>query len=156
MVVMSWKSPVVPAAICLLASQVFGMITRPVPADLFEGVRRGQVAKVRLCVWSGVELNTQERRSGTTALQEAARRGNARIVAMLARAGARPNIADSRGRTPLHEAAAGCHYQIARILVLVGADVNAHSEQGATPLRLAEEVGCAQVSALLRTASGQE
>ncbi|KAK6526951.1 hypothetical protein TWF281_010147 [Arthrobotrys megalospora] len=74
-------------------------------------------------------------RSDVTALALATKRGDARVVKLLLKAGANPNLPCSdylEGRTPLHEACAQGYSDIVQCLLVNGADVNVKTELYAT------------------------
>ncbi|KAJ6151927.1 hypothetical protein N7497_006246 [Penicillium chrysogenum] len=76
-----------------------------------------------------------------TALQAAARSGNANIVAMLIKAGADVNDIDSLGQTPLHRAAYYKHLDVITCLIENGADIEAIDSEGYSPVLFAAQMG---------------
>ncbi len=90
----------------------------------------------------GAEVNGKDPQSGITALHVAVQRGNAEIVRLLIKRGARVNIPDNAGDTPLHAMALNYNYrenheQIIDILLRAGADINRKNNRGRTPLHKA-------------------
>jgi ankyrin repeat protein len=85
------------------------------------------------------EVNASED-NDATALHYAinAVNGN-RIVEILLKAGADPNIPDACGETPLHHAAWGGKAEIALMLLAAGASRAAMSKDNKTPFQLAEQ-----------------
>ncbi|MCA8927077.1 MAG: ankyrin repeat domain-containing protein [Alphaproteobacteria bacterium] len=83
-------------------------------------------------------------------LHDAVIAGDADMVRMLLRAGARADTADIAGLTPLHYAAALGKADAIPLLIGAGADPNARDARGVTPLHLAAASGrTGSVKALL-------
>ncbi len=70
------------------------------------------------------DINATEKDRGDTALMFAAIYGNEKVVEILLKRGANPDLTDEHGRTALMKAAQGCHTKVMRLLLEYGADVN--------------------------------
>lgn len=80
---------------------------------------------------------------------EAARHGQQDTVLVLLRAGAKPDLADTRGWTALHAAAAEGHADVIRLLLDHGAEPVPRDHAGESPLDLARQADRAEITALL-------
>ncbi|KAJ2713196.1 hypothetical protein H4R19_002376 [Coemansia spiralis] len=69
--------------------------------NLREMAALGNLKAVRAYIRGGVDVNSQNKMNGWTALHWACIRGNRDVVEFLVRAGADAGIADSKGKTPL-------------------------------------------------------
>ena len=85
----------------------------------------------------------------TSALHDAAHRGDAPLVRSLLHNGANTNELDWKGSTPLFRACTSGHLLIARLLVDHGADVDMANDDGDTPLTGACREGRHGVAMLL-------
>jgi hemoglobin len=99
-------------------------------------------------------LATIRNRYGRTLLHDASAQGNLRMVELLLRLGADPNVGSPGGRTPLYCVANECHLtgggNIARALVRAGAQVNAPSgAKRCTALHMAARRGNTEVAEAL-------
>ena len=97
------------------------------------------IAEVRALIDDGAPLNHQNERgeSSVFAAAEHAVDGytqHARVITILAEAGADVNLADRRGSTPLMRAAWYGHASVLQALVDAGADVTRVNELGDTAL----------------------
>lgn len=85
--------------------------------QLYEAVRKGDVAGVRAALDRGADVNARFR-YGTTALFKAAERGNAEITQILLDRGADVNVKDTfYGATAMTWAIDGKHVQVVRLLL---------------------------------------
>ncbi len=87
-----------------------------------------------------------------TPLHAAARRGDAEMVSLLLKYGARPDTRCCDGDTALGYAAGEGHVQVVQLLLDAGADPTLGSHSG-TPLEVARRVGHQRVVELLETAA---
>ncbi|HEX4229885.1 MAG TPA: ankyrin repeat domain-containing protein [Bryobacteraceae bacterium] len=122
---------------------------------LEEAVRRGQADTVSMLLDAGVPINARFA-SGSTALYDAALKGDNRIVDLLAGRGSDVNERETAsGTTPLYAAAAFGREQAVAILLLWGADPNLVGSNGKTPLHAAESNGYREIAVRLRAAGGR-
>ncbi len=91
---------------------------------------------------------------GRSALHEAARGGDARILIRLLAQGLDPEVADNEGRTPLHLAAGNGRTATVAALLGVGGELEARDHEGRTPLHLAARNGHPAVVKQLLTTGG--
>src|SRR5690348_15648061 len=90
--------------------------------QLFEAVRKGDVAGVTAALDHGADVNAKFR-YGTTALFKAAERGNAEITKILLDRGADTKVKDTfYGATAMSWAIDGKHVQVVRLLLEKNAD----------------------------------
>lgn len=102
-------------------------------------------------VKAGAAVNSHSRNELKAApLQSAAAGGHERIVDMLLKNGADPNVREQGDYTPLHAAAQNGDVATIRILIYGGADLAARSNNGKTPLDLALEAGHGEAAKLLK------
>ena len=83
-------------------------------------------------------------------IQSAASAGHARIVGLLLKHKADPNIREQGGYTPLHAAAQNGDREMIRTLLYGGADLTLQSDDGKLPLDLALAAGHAEAAKLLQ------
>lgn len=120
---------------------------------LAEAVQRGQTGAVQVLLDLGVDVDSRFT-SGSTALYEAALKGDSGIAALLLSRGANVNQReDASGTTPLYAAAAFGRREAVSLLLLWGADPNLVSKDGVSPLKAAESNHFAEIAAELRKAS---
>ena len=100
---------------------------------------------------SGVDVNWQLERTGSTPLWMAAQNGHISAALVLLGCGADPNLARTDdGSTPMCIAAQYGHFDMVKLLLENNANPNqARSNDGATPLYIAVEKGHVDVSELL-------
>ncbi|HSL43015.1 MAG TPA: ankyrin repeat domain-containing protein [Anaerolineales bacterium] len=99
---------------------------------------------------AGAPVNSTSRNTLRAApIQSAAAAGHERIVDLLLKHGADPNIREQGGYTPLHAAAQNGDEDMIRTLLYGGADLLAESDDGKTPLDLARESGHTEAANLL-------
>lgn len=109
-------------------------------------------ACARSLLEKGANPNTRSAaKRGETPLIAAATRGNAQIIKMLLKAGARLEDTDSNGRTPLMAAVDGGSEETVRALLVAGANPSEKDRTGIGPLCLAAENrhGAGIIAALL-------
>lgn len=122
---------------------------------LEEAVRRGQPDTVAMLLDAGVPINARFA-SGSTALYDAALKGENNIVDLLVGRGADVNERETAsGTTPLYAAAAFGREQAVAILLLWGANPRIPSMDGKTPLRAAESNGYRKIAERIRVAAGR-
>lgn len=102
----------------------------------------GHYDVVEYLLKAGAPVNTTSRNPLSAApVQSAAAAGHERIVDLLLKHGADPNIREQGGYTPLHAAAQNGDEDMIRTLIYGGADLLATSDDGRTPLDLAVQAG---------------
>jgi ankyrin repeat protein len=122
---------------------------------LEEAVRRGQADTVAMLLDMGVPINARFA-SGSSALYDAALKGDTQIVDLLVGRGSDVNEREaSSGTTPLYAAAAFGREDAVAILLLWGADPNLVGSNGKTPLHAAESNGYRKIAERLRAAGGR-
>src|SRR5688572_2540868 len=105
--------------------------------DFLQGVRSGDIEKVRYYLDLYPDLVHERFMYGWTALYFACGDGQFDVVRLLLGKGADPNARGEDGETPLHIAAQCGHPGMCRELVERGADLEAESNDGLTPLATA-------------------
>ena len=101
-------------------------------------------------VKAGAPINSTSRNALTAApIQSAVAAGHEKIVELLLKQGADPNIREQGGYTPLHAAAQNGDAAIIRTLLYGGADLALKGEDGKLPLDLALEAGHTEAARLL-------
>jgi ankyrin repeat protein len=102
-------------------------------------------------VKAGAPVNSPSRNDLRAApVQSAAAAGHPRIVELLLKYKADPNVREQGGYTPLHAAAQNGDRETIRALLYGGADLTLRSEDGKTPLDLALEAGHTDAAKLLQ------
>ncbi|MBQ8292560.1 MAG: ankyrin repeat domain-containing protein [Bacilli bacterium] len=96
----------------------------------------------------GVELNSKIYR-GRTILYYAVKRNNRRLVRMLIKSGANPNICDDDFNSPLHHAILMNHFICVKELLKMNVDINIPGEFDQTPLHTAVLKGNLDIIKLL-------
>jgi len=100
---------------------------------------------------AGAPVNSPSRNDLKAApIQSAAAAGHAKIVELLLKHKADPNIREQGGYTPLHAAAQNGDKAMIRTLLYGGADLALQSDDGKIPLDLALEAGHAEAAKLLQ------
>ena len=100
---------------------------------------------------AGAPINSPSRNElKATPLQSAASAGHVKIVEMLIKYRADPNVQEQGGYTPLHSAAQNGDQATIRALLYGGADLTLRSEDGKTPLDIAIEAGHTEAAKLLQ------
>ncbi|MCH8275162.1 MAG: ankyrin repeat domain-containing protein [Armatimonadetes bacterium] len=102
---------------------------------IVSAVSRSSLEMFTLLFDHGAELAARDR-IGRTALHEAARMGDIRIVEFLIARGADVSAMSKNGYTPLHAAARSGSLAVAKRLLETDADPNARTADGLTPMQL--------------------
>ena len=117
-------------------------------APLIEAVQQGDLARVRILLDQGAEVDVPEI-DGTTALHWAVHRDEGDIAALLIRAGADATAANRYGVAPISLASLnGSAPMLARLLA-AGADANRSQPEGETALMTAARTGRVEAVRLL-------
>jgi uncharacterized protein len=102
-------------------------------------------------VKAGAPVNSPSRNSLTAApIQSAAAAGHVKIVELLLKYKADPNIREQGGYTPLHAAAQNGDKEMIRALLYGGADLLLRSNDSRLPLDLALEAGHTEAAKILQ------
>jgi len=102
-------------------------------------------------VKAGAPVNSPSRNDLKAApIQSAAAAGYEKIVSMLLKSGADPNVREQGGYTPLHAAAQNGDKEIIRALLYGGANLAIRSNDGKMPLDLALEAGHTEAAKILQ------
>jgi uncharacterized protein len=100
---------------------------------------------------AGAPVNSPSRNDLKAApIQSAASAGHAKIVDLLLKHKADPNIREQGGYTPLHAAAQNGDLEMIRILIYGGADLTIQSDDRKMPLDLALEAGHTEAAKILQ------
>ena len=100
---------------------------------------------------AGAPINSPSRNElKATPLHSAAAAGHVKIVEMLIKYRANPNVQEQGGYTPLHAAGQNGDLATIRALLYGGADLTLRSEDGKTPLDTAIEAGHTEAAKLLQ------
>lgn len=100
---------------------------------------------------AGAPVNSPSRNDRKAApIQSAAAAGHPKIVDLLLKHKADPNVREQRGYTPLHAAAQNGDRETIRALLYGGADLGIRSDDGKLPLDLALEEGHTEAAKLLQ------
>ncbi|HEY3473066.1 MAG TPA: ankyrin repeat domain-containing protein [Anaerolineales bacterium] len=111
----------------------------------------GHLDVAEYLVKAGAPINSPSRNELSAApIQSAAAAGHEKIVDMLLKNGADPNVREQGGYTPLHAAAQNGDLGVVRTLIYGGADLEIKSHDGKTPLDLALEAGHVKAARLLQ------
>ena len=111
----------------------------------------GHLESAEYLVKAGAPVNSPSRNPlKATPLQSAAAAGHTRVVAMLLKNRAEPNVQEQGGYTPLHAAAQNGDQATIRALLQGGADLTIRADDGKTPLDLALEAGHGEAAKLLQ------
>jgi len=112
-----------------------------IDVKLRDAADHGDVGEMERLMAAGANPNAFERTTSDTPLQLAAHYGHGAAIAVLLRAGAHVDGANSRGWTPLMAAAANGHTAAIDALIAAGADVQRVHEDGNTALHWASMCG---------------
>jgi len=126
-----------------------GLCAAQPSADLMGAVWSNDIAKVKLLISVGVDVNAKDE-TGLSPLGVAITLKENQIAKLLIDDGASVNGASSDAHSPLMSAARIGDIDIVKLLVAKGADVNATTSQGETALSLAEAAGQKEVVAFLK------
>ncbi len=118
--------------------------------DLQQAPTDGNVEKIRSMLPVGGNINPSGK-AGSTALMNAASRGDTAAVQYLLANKANPNLADHKdGRTALMVATIKGHTEIVRALLNSGADPNKRDKSGDTAMSIVQRTGHNQIGRLLK------
>lgn len=121
---------------------------------LEDAVRRDQADTVQMLLDAGAAIDARFA-SGSTALYEAALKGDDAMVSLLVSRGANVNAREiTSGTTPLYAAAAFGREEAVATLLLWGADPNLLSKDGISPLHAAESNRYRTIAERIRNAGG--
>lgn len=111
----------------------------------------GHYDVVEYLLKAGAPVNSPSRNDLRAApIQSAAAAGHAKIVELLLKHKADPNVREQGGYTPLHAAAQNGDREVIRALLYGGADLVIRAEDGKLPLDLALEAGHTEAAKLLQ------
>lgn len=111
----------------------------------------GHLDVAEYLIKAGAPVNSPSRNELKAApIQSAAAAGHVKIVNLLLKSGADPNVREQGGYTPLHAAAQNGDNEMIRKLLYGGADLDIKSQDGKTPLDLAIEAGHAEAIKILK------
>jgi ankyrin repeat protein len=127
------------------------------PRALCAAAGEGDVDAVARHIAARVDVNAFENTDERTPIQRAAAEGHLAAIALLLRAGARPDAKDADGVTALVWAAVGGHADVASALIAAGADVNWQGGyHNSTALHAAATHGRASVVRVLLAAGAKK
>jgi len=111
----------------------------------------GHLDVAEYLIKAGAPVNAPSRNELKAApIQSAAAAGHVKIVDLLLKSGADPNVREQGGYTPLHAAAQNGDLEMIRILIYGGADLDVKSQDGKTPLELASEADHTEAAKILQ------
>ena len=111
----------------------------------------GHLDVAEYLIKAGAPVNSPSRNDLNAApIQSAAAAGHVKIVDLLLKHKADPNVREQGGYTPLHAAAQNGDREMIRALLYGGADLDVRSNDGKTPLDLAREGGHTEAAKLLQ------
>ena len=120
-----------------------------VMSDLYNSASTGYLARVKLLVEQGTDINQEGRLRRDTALCRAAGNNHLAVVRYLVDQGADMDIADCNGSNPLLYACTYGHLEVVRFLLEQGANRDKASNYGITPLHEASRRGHIEIAKLL-------
>jgi len=100
---------------------------------LMKAIKSGTVELVKYLVGNSTTDVNKQNNEKSTALHEAAFKGNKELVDFLIAARADVHKQNSSGKTPLHRAISGSHLGVAKSLLDSGANINVQDNLGYTP-----------------------
>lgn len=111
----------------------------------------GHLDAVEYLIKAGAPINSPAHNELKAApIQSAAAAGYTKIVDLLLKYGADPNMREQGGYTPLHAAAQNGDVEMIKTLIYGGADLDTKSNDGKIPLDLALEAGHQEAAKLLQ------
>lgn len=111
----------------------------------------GHYETAEFLIKAGAAINLQSRNALKAApIHSASDAGYPKIVSLLLKNGADPNLRDQAGNTSLHIAAQNGNKELTHLLLLNGADLSMHNKDGKLAVDLASEEGHTAAAALLR------
>jgi cytochrome c len=124
------------------------LVSLAVAGPLHDAVKEGDIAKVKVLIAGGEDVNQKHRNLGTP-LHQASILGSQELAELLIALGANVNADNKILGTPLYVAARKGNVGMVVTLIAHGADVSDRWTDGSTPLHAAAEGGHAQVVDLL-------
>ena len=107
--------------------------------DVPEDILKAQQQVVKVLLHNGIDVNKKDRYYGRTAIYGVSFIGDIKIVRLLIKNGASPNIQNNDGRTSLHSATLRMNnLELVKELVAIGADITIKDNRGATALEYAK------------------
>lgn len=129
-------SPRIPQVPALAANRLLNKLrwNNLLNDKLLNAARTGDLLQVKELLSSGVNVNSHDPESRTTALHEAAMNGRFESLQLLLEQGADVNAKDLSGDTALHLASSNAHNEAVQLLLEKGAHINASNTAGYTAL----------------------
>jgi len=130
-------------------------MSRDIEGQLCHASQVGAVAEVKRLLAAGADSNTGDGSYQGSPLIRAARMGHVPVIAVLIKAGARPNGCDWAGQTPLNVATERGHTAAVEALITAGADVHLRDTIGNTALHTASRYGRLEAARTLLAAGAK-
>lgn len=119
-------------------SMTMGIVAVSSPSDpLIAAAYENDLAKAKELIAAGIDVNRRDENTQTTALEEAVKNGNRKMVRILLDAGAEINARSDYGRTALMWLDDDATEELVWDLIAAGAKINLKDEAGDTALILA-------------------